>query len=322
MQQTKTFNRDETDFYQLRRLLQNNEFPYLNEEKFGVTREECINYLYNLKAPGEQYFVKIKERLFRYLLIAFWLTIGIMFASIVYFLSVKHPKINFFVVILPVYGCLFLVIYLMRRVQNMKKLPAFYQRRAPVPVIREDVEQLLTDYMTKRDIWEHGTEQEKDAVCQEYDPGFYGFRDALFEEIQHPSEDCALADVKFGMTLEELYQTNTLKGLQQSEQPSLNSIRSMLVGEMVGYGNPFVSFHLRNGKLAEVSIEYFELVRNLFRMDEETAEQECQKVIDFISNNLQRFYGPTCTVGKKYFDIVYSQFERPKVFIRHLDYSL
>ena len=316
-----TFNRNAEEFYKLQHLLQQTDFPYLNEEKFGVTREDCINYISQLSEARRKSLHWPKTFLSLLLPFSYILMIGGIILAAGVFFDTKHHLLSFLILAAAFIGATILTFFLAKRVQQMNKgLECVRRRLAPKP--REDVELLLSDYMTKRDIWEHGNEQEKDAVCQEYDPGFYGFRDALFEEIQHPSEDCALADVKFGMTLEELYQTNTLKGLKQSEQPSLNSIRSMLVGEMVGYGNPFVFFHLRNGKLAEVSIEFFELVRNLFRMDDETAEAECQKVIDAISDNLKRFYGPTLTVGKKFFDIVYSKSERPKVFIRHTNYSL
>lgn len=314
-----TFNRNKTDFSQLRKLLQPSSIPYLNEQKFGVTWNECMTYLDNLEQYRED-FNKMQRLLFRCLVFLLCLILGVVSALIFYFCSTTHPKVNFLAVMLPLFLCLFLIIYLMNRVKKMKVLPALFQRWAPVPVIREDVEQMLSDYMTKCEIWEHGTEEEKDAVCADYDSGFYGFRDAFFKEIQNPSEDCALGDAQFGMTLDELYQTHTLKGQKRSDNPVLYRTRSMLVGEMVGYSNPFVFFHLRDGKLAEVSIDYLEIIPYLNFMDDETADTECQKVIDYISDNLKLFYGPTCSVGKKYFEIIYSKHERPKVCIRHIDY--
>jgi len=130
------------------------------------------------------------------------------------------------------------------------------------------------------------------------------FHEALVNELRHPSENCAIGDIQFGMTAADIYHTKLFKGIaQEDEIPQENYFQNQSVCATYGiYDFAEFSFIMENNKLKAIHFEWKESLRGRypFTLDDDEENLDAEDVLDRNLIRLKSMYGMSLRVGKKH----------------------
>lgn len=232
---------------------------YCNPKVFFVTESECIKYIESLKEARKANREWVESRRGNWMFIT--KTCCTLFCLLSLYFIYCHP--SFFLLLMLPFGTSVCVI------EGVDKFFQIWQRGQwdiYYPPQNENIEMLFNYYLWKRYLLQTAPKKNKDEqeaiiqfVKKVSHPYQEKFEEIVKREFANPTEEYAIGDVKFGMTLQELQQTYLFKGVDiETDSLNLGYLRTNTIVRMynfpLGEGIPFVHFKMDERKLEEVEI--------------------------------------------------------------------
>lgn len=240
---------------------------YCNPKDYFVTEEECRKYLEDLKNGQKLNREWNERRKNRWI----WLTIslGLFFTfclpSIVLLLfNLQQYVWGIPVVLLSSWPIAGACCWGYNKTEEYFRNNEIYLHKF-FPPVNENIERLFDDYL-----WKEKQErmakskdcQEKEKILQEIEnsshPYLPLFKDTIEKELSTPSDIYLLGDIKFGMTPEELNNTNVFKGIKcDDSQKVYLGYRGPILGNYFGlHGVYYASILYEGGRLSKIILTH------------------------------------------------------------------
>lgn len=240
---------------------------YCNPKDYFVTEEECRKYLEDLKNGQKLNREWNERRKNRWI----WLTIslGLFFTfclpSIVLLLfNLQQYVWGIPVVLLSSWSIAGACCWGYNKTEEYFRNNEIYLHKF-FPPVNENIERLFDDYL-----WKEKQErmakskdcQEKEKILQEIEnsshPYLPLFKDTIEKELSTPSDIYLLGDIKFGMTPEELNNTNVFKGIKcDDSQKVYLGYRGPILGNYFGlHGVYYASILYEGGRLSKIILTH------------------------------------------------------------------
>lgn len=240
---------------------------YCNPEDYSVSEEDCMRYLDDLERGDKLNTEWNRKRRARWTSI----TLGILLIiSIPTLLFISHyfdySVWGLLVKNILMWSIIGISIWVYSSVdsyfQNNKiYLSQFY------PVVNENIERLFDDYLWKLKLLNEGESKSKedwqkthDKIAKMSHPGIDQFIEAIENELNNPTEENLLGDVKFNMTKEEIYKTKVFTGLSLKKYGSVDlGYRSSYIERYFAIKEPILSFKMEDSRLEKIIISNYYL---------------------------------------------------------------
>ena len=236
---------------------------YCNPKEYFVTEEECRKYIEDLKIGQKQNREWNERRKNKWI----WLTIslGLFFTfclpSIVLFLfNLQQYVWGIPVVLLSSWSIAGTCFWGYNKTEEYFRNNEIYLHEF-FPPVNEKIERIFDDYLWKENLERMAKSkdcQEKEKIMQEIEnashPYLPLFKHTIEIELSTPSDIFVLGDVKFGMTPEEVNNTNVFKGIEcDDSQEVYLGYRGSILGNYFGlHGVKYVSILYNDGHLSKI----------------------------------------------------------------------
>lgn len=258
------FNRYETSPDIVQSALNEYDDKYCNPEDYFVTEEECRDYINNLKT-GQNLNYKWNNRRKNYwewFVAGVGLVLTISISSIVWFWleSIDSPwSLPAFIASIWIVGGISGYIY--NQIAEYMHDSTIYNYEY-FPPINENIERLFDDYLWK---WEmekesaNKNEEERIKVRKKIQemshPYLPLFLNTIEKELESPSDEYIIGDLKFGMTPEDIYNTDMFKGLKFDSSKEIQlGYRGTFLDKYFGLSRVHVSFQFEETQLQTVTL--------------------------------------------------------------------
>ena len=258
------FNRYETSLDIVQSAL--NEFcdKYCNPEDYFVTEKECREYIEDLKI-GQRLnkgWNDRRETFWNWFVAGIGLLLTLSIPSIVWFWleSIDSAwSLPAFIASIWIVGGISGYIY--NQIAEYMHDSTIYKNEY-FPPINENIERLFDDYLWKWEMEKESTnknEEERIKVRKKIQemshPYLPLFFNTIEKELETPSDEYIIGDLKFGMTLEDIYNTDMFKGLKSDSIKDVQlGYRGTFLGKYFGLSGVHVSFQFEETQLQTVTL--------------------------------------------------------------------
>lgn len=264
---------------------------YCNPKDYSVSEEDCRRYLNDLGKGDTLNTEWNRKRRSRWTSITLGVLLTISIPTIVfisyYFNDSTWEYLLKTILSFSILGFSFWVFNAvdMYFQYNKEYLSTFY------PEMNENIERLFDDYLWKCKLVDEAKTKSKedwqnthDKIVKMSHPGIDQFIEAVEEELNNPTEENLLGDVKFNMTQDEIYKTKVFTGLSIEQYGFIHlGYRSSYLEPYFAIRNPFISFEMVNCHLEKI------IIRNYYlRYDKKSVIEPfiscCEKLNQYYGN--------------------------------------
>ena len=295
------FNRYETNIDFVSSALNECDDKYCNPEDYFVTEKECREYIEDLKI-GQRLnkgWNDRRESFWNWFVAGIGLLLTLSIPSIVWFWleSIDSPwSLPAFIASIWIVGGISGYIY--NQIAEYMRDSTIYKNEY-FPPINENIERLFDDYLWKWKMEKESTnknEEERIKVRKKIQemshPYLPLFISTIEKELERPSEEYIIGDLKFGMNLEDIYNTDLFKGLKSDSVKDVQlGYRGAFLDKYFGLSGVHVSFQFEETQLQIVtltSILYSDM-------------RDIVKPFIYCCRKLNSIYGNPCNLFTRYY---------------------
>lgn len=236
---------------------------YCNPKDYFVTEEECRKYIEDLKIGQKQNREWNERRKNRWI----WLTISLGFfftfclpLLVLFLFNLQQHAWGIPVVSLFSWSIAWPCFWGYNKTEEYFSNNKTYWHKF-FPPVNENIERLFDDYLWKEKLERMARSkdcQEEVKILQEIEnsshPYLPLFKHTIETELSTPSDIFVLGDIKFGMTPEEVNNTNVFKGIEcDDSQEVYLGYRGSILGNYFGlHGVKYVSILYKEGRLSKM----------------------------------------------------------------------
>lgn len=258
------FNRYETSPDIVQSALNEYSDKYCNPADYFVTKDECRKYIEYIKIGQKlnREWNSKRRNYWEWFVAGVGLILTISIPSIVWLWleSIDSPwGLPASIASLWIVGGISGYIY--NQVSEYMRDSTIYKSEYFSP-INENIERLFDDYLWK---WEmekesaNKNEEERIKVRKKIQemshPYLPLFLRTIEKELERPSDEYIIGDLKFGMTIEDIYNTDMFKGLKFDSSKDVHlGYRGAFLGRYFGLSGAHVSFQFKETQLQTVTL--------------------------------------------------------------------
>lgn len=258
------FNRYETNPDLVQSALNEYCDKYCNPEDYFVTEKECREYIEDLKI-GQRLnkgWNDRREAFWNWFVAGIGLLLTLSIPSIVWFwLEIRDSPWSLPAFIASIWIVGGISGYIYNQIAEYMRDSTIYKNKY-FPPINENIERLFDDYLWKCEMEIESANKNKEErikvrkkILEMSHPYLPLFFNTIEKELETPSDEYIIGDLKFGMTPEDIYNTDMFKGLKLDSNKDVHlGYRGTFLGNYFGLSGVHVSFQFKETQLQTVTL--------------------------------------------------------------------
>jgi hypothetical protein len=297
------FNRFETNLELVKLAFYENDIKYCNPEDYNVTEEECLRYIEDIKngqKKKKEWNIRHNKRKIIYVIVlGTILTLSIPTVIFLWF-DKQESSLAYPACVISTWIIIGTFAWLFNTIEKNNRNVTFFLDHF-FPPANPKIDKLFNDYLLKRDLEkesakmnEEERKRTRERIAQMSHPYLNHFREIIEHELENPSEIYVIGDLKFGMSLKQIYDTDIFKGVKYDNKEEIRlGFRGVALGHYFGLPEVDVSFHFEQNRLQMLTLtsslygDYLEPFINCCRKLNEIYGNPCNLFTKLCSDKME-----------------------------------